>query len=60
MEPHALVRLHGCGHWLRRLLDELWCSTALKNFNLEIDIRMERNWFTSYWWPGISITIGIE
>jgi hypothetical protein len=60
MEIHALVGLHGSGNWLWGLLNEFWGSTAFKNFNFEIDIRVEWDWFSSYWWPGESISISEE
>jgi len=41
-------------------LNEFWGSTTFKNVNLEINIRVEWDWFTSNWWPGESISISEE
>jgi len=42
------------------LLDEFWNSSAFKNLDFEVDIRVKWDWFTTYWRPGKSITIHIE
>ena len=57
MEPHALSRLHGSSHWLWWLLNEFWGSTTFKNLDLEVNVGVKWDWFTSNWWPGESVTI---
>jgi len=59
MEVHALSRLHGGGHWLWWLLNEFWGSTAFKDLDFEINIRVEWDWLSSNWWPGESISVSI-
>jgi hypothetical protein len=41
-------------------LNEFWGSSALENFDFEINIRVKWDWLSTNWWPGESITISEE
>jgi hypothetical protein len=59
VEIHASAWLHGGGHWLSNLLCEFWYSVAFNNFNIEVNIGTEWDWFSSNWSPCKGGTINI-
>ena len=60
MEPHALVLLHGGGLWLSEVFGVGWGSVAVNDFNVEVNISVEGDWFSTEWGLGVSITPGVE
>ena len=59
VQVHASARLHACRHWLLDLLREVWLVIAFDDFDLEIDIRMERDGLAADWGPGEGTAIDI-
>lgn len=59
MEVHASSWLHGSGVWLVLVLNSLWHSTTLNDFDIEIHVGVQWYWLAANWGPGEGTTVGV-
>jgi len=58
VEVHADTWLHGGSDWLGEEFSSIWHLVTLSNGDIEINIRVEWDWLSTNWSPGVSITVG--